>query len=397
MAIVNAASLATNYFVMDMPDIQWTGLGSYDSVNVRVTITPLNGSTVQFVERYVPDGSGAVTLRGLAELMQPYVKPSPTDLASVNLTSSGVTIITVTRAQVAFALFDEEGNSVGSSRSCHVYYSNQRTNTYPGSIKKWLSRYSDRPLYKKQRVVASAFCFSGVSVNLRVFWEKNGEVQTANVVPTLTGSSATPPTDAFTLHYSMNDIASAIGNGCTDDSIRIVDVQLKNSGSVVDTIRYRVDRVQLPRHTMVAFTNCYGMFELEAFTGVDEESTTMEGEYAWMDDSYEKIAESDVTEHHLCAGHVTKEQRRSIEDISHSPKVAIVYKGEGSVLAPVDYEPMTVTGIEIPNRHPRTAPQTAYVTLRHAPRHHEVVSRGSGDSATYDDGIFDYTFDNSYN
>ena len=399
MAIVNITSLATNYFVMDMPDVQWTGLTAGDKYSVQVTITPLNGAVVQFTETYVADTSGAVTLRGLAELLQPYVKPSPTELTSINLSSTSTTLVTVTRATVALQLYDDDtpANTVGPNKLCYVYYSNQRTDTYPGSIKKWLSRYTERTLYRKQRVIASAFYFSGVSAKMVVHYVPEATVVTNQMTPNIrSATAATPPTDAFVLAYTLDDIATSIGQGCTKDNIRIIDVQLLDGSTVKDTIRYRVDRGKIANHRIVAFTNCYGMFETEVFAGTDEQSDSMDGEYSWIDNAYEKIAEEMVLEHKLCAGHITDEQRRSIRDIARSPKVAIVYKGEGSVLAPAEYEPMTVTAIDITDKAPHTEPQTAYVTLRHAPRHHEVVSRGSG-SASYDDGIFDYTFDNSYN
>lgn len=396
MAIVNASILASNYFVMDMPDVQWTGLGNYEKVSVRVVITPLNGATTQFTETHVPDADGAITLRGLSELLQPYVSPSPTELTAVNLTASSVTLVTVTRASVGLTLFDEEGNSIGSSRSCYVYYSNQPTDTYPGSVLKWLSRYSERTLRRKQRIIASAFLFSGVSASLRVAYVSSGTVATADISVPVIGTAETPPTNVFVLCYSLESIATSIGNGCTEDDIKIVDVLLLDGQTVVDTIRYRVDRDEPAKHCIVAFTNCYGMFETELFSGTDERTDSMEGEYSWIDRSYEKISEDLISQHRMCAGNITEEQRRSIRDIARSPKVALVYRGEGSVLAPAEYEPLTVTAIEITEKQPHTAPQTAYVTLRHAPRHHEVASRGSG-SPTYDDGIFDYTFDNTYN
>lgn len=392
MAIVNASLLANNYFVMDMPDVQWTGLTG--TVTLRIIITPLNGAVTQITETYVPDNDGAVTLRGLSEMLQPYVSPSPTELAAVNLTNNGVTLATVTRASVGLALFDSEGNSVGSSCHCYVYYSNQKTDTYPGSLRKWLSRYTDRPLFPAQRVTASAFLVDGISAKLRVHYVQDGAVMTADMAVPLTGSAEQPPTDVFILCYALEYIAAAVG--CDKEDVKIVDVLLMDGQTTLDTIRYRVDLAEPDSLRIVAFTNCYGMFETEPFTGTDERSDSMEGEYSWIDNTYEKISEEVVSEHRLCAGHISEEQRRSIGDIAHSPKVAIVYKGNGSVLAPAEYEPMTVTGIEINDKQPHTEPQTAYVTLRHAPRRHEVASRGAG-NATYDDGIFDYTFDDSYN
>ncbi len=396
MAIVNASLVASDYFVMDLPDIQWTGLSDYDQVTATITITPLNGPQVQFSEAYVPDSDGAVTIRGIAELMQPYVAPSPTELAAINVATGGVNIVTVTRAMLNI-LITADGQSVGSSPTTYAYYSNQRTNTYPSSIKKWLSRYTDRALYPLQRITASAFLFTGSRIFIRAYYDNDGALaETTGEVSISGGSAAATPTDAVTLCYTIAQ-AAAIAGCPADSEVYIIDVMLYDGSTKVDSIRYRMDKDIPKTYVMVAFTNCYGMLEIEAMTGNDEINTSLEGTYAWIDDEYEKIDQSEVTEHHLCAGSITDEQRKSLRDIGQSAKVAIVYKGTGSVLAPSRYEPVTVTGQEIKDTRPHTQPQTAYITLRHAPRRHEIVARGADGSASYDDGIFDQTFDNTYN
>ena len=58
---------------------------------------------------------------------------------------------------------------------------------------------------------------------------------------------------------------------------------------------------------------------------------------------------------------------------------------------------MTVTDMELKDQRPHTTFQTAFVTLRPSHRHQETVSRGQSISQEESDGVFDYTFDDSFN
>lgn len=388
-----ATSVDSSYFVLDTPDVRWTGAAA--GRNVTVTITPSNGTPVFFTEGYTPDADGAVTLRGLAALLQPYVTPCPTPLRPELLTTSGVWLATVTRALWSAQLYDGSTPAapVGAPFQSYAYYASQRTDTRPGSAVFWLTRYTDRVITPEQPMVAAFFLTSDtLAARLRVFHlDTEGAIQTKTVAVAL-GENAvhgTPPSYAAVLHYTLSAVATAAE--VTADSIRIVDFQLLRSGTVIDSVRFRIDRAHRPQLRLVAFTNCFGMLETEALTGADERTTEMSADFAWMDDEYEKTAQQEVTTERLCAGHVTEVQRNSLRDLAASPEVRLFHENGESC-----FERMTVTAIEMTDRRPRTQPQTAYVTLRRSARHQEVVSR-TGDTGDNRDRIFDYTFDETFN
>lgn len=390
-----ATSVNSSYFVLDTPDVRWTGAAAGEGKNVRVTITPENGAQVQFTEAYTPDEDGAITLRGLAELLQPYVKPCPTPLLQTLVTTSGVWLATVTRASWTAQLFTEpdEGDPATVSPTFHsyAYYASQRTCATPGTTAIWLTRYNERWVTPQQPMLLSAFLTSNISVNVRVTYESQGELHQTSFSPTLGAGAANPPSYAAVLHFTLSGIATLANVSAAN--IHSVTFRLLVSGSESDSVTFHIDRAHKTQLRIVAFTNCFGMMELESFTGSDERTTEMDAEFAWIDREYEKTDSEEVTVERLSAGHINDVQRSSLRDMAASPEVYLIH--ENGVAC---WDKMTVTAVELSDRRPRTAPQTGYITLRRSHRHQEVVSRtGDTDSGGERHRIFDYTFDYTYN
>lgn len=386
MAIVN--SLEGGYFVLDTPDVRWPVAST--GRTVTVSITPLNGPTSTFSERYTPDGDGSVVLRGLSGLLQSYCFPCPTSLRNDLLTSGGVWLATLSRCQWTAVLTDSEGAQVGDTLTSYAYYSSQRTNTLPGSAAIWLSRYTNREVVPQQPLLASFMLTTGLSARLRIRYMDNGSMHETVYTPTISGTPEAVPTQAAVLHYRLSDIATAAS--IEADSIYQVDFELLNGENLADTLRYRIDRSNKKLLRIVAFTNCYGMLETEAFTGSENSKTEMEGEYSYIDDVYSKISQSLIQTSRMAAGNVTDERHCSLRDLVTSPEVRMVYDADGTC-----FDQVTVTDLEMEDRRPRTAFQTAYVTFRPSHRHQEVVSRGPSTSPETQDGVFDHTFDDSFN
>ena len=397
MAIVN--TVASGYFVLDTPDIRWNDAAQ--GRMVVVTIAPLNGIPVTFTEQYTPDDNHAVTLRGLSALLQPYVSPCPTSSATFRtlLTNSGAWIATLSRAQWTATLYQANGTTrVGDALTSYAYYASQRTSTRPGLSAIWLSRYTSRDIVPSQPLIGCFMMMSGVTARLRVYYnDGQGVLHETVVTPSLNGAVATdPPSQAVVLHYTLSALASAISsieNTIIDkDNIVQVDFELLEGNSVADTLRYRIDREHKKMLRLLAFTNCFGMLETEAFVGSEEEDTVLDAEFSYLDENYEKISQQLVGSSRLCAGHVNDERRRSIRDIATSPEVYLIRRDGSSC-----FEQMTVTDMELKDQRPHTTFQTAFVTLRPSHRHQETVSRGQSISQEESDGVFDYTFDDSFN
>lgn len=391
MAIATT-SLNSAYFVLDVPDVRWTSAA--DGKSVRVTIVPENGESVQFTEDYTADADGAITLRGLAELIESYVKPCPTPLRQDLVISHGVWLATVVRASFTAQLFDEEGNTIAPNFHSYAYYASQRTKVTPGATAIWLTRYTDRTISPVQPITLSVLMRSSLTARFVVESVSDGLISTATVAIALPSSASvagTPPAYAAVVHYTLADLASAAHVGASE--IRRVVAELMSGGSVVDSVTYHIDHRHRPQLHIVAFTNCFGMLETEALSGSDERTTTMDAEYAWIDREYDKTNQALVTADRLCAGHISDAQRQSLQDLAASPEVYLCHDNGTDC-----WDKMTVVDLEMSDRRPRTSPQTAYVTLRRSARHQEVVDRtGSTDEGDHRDRIFDYTFDNTFN
>lgn len=389
-----ATSVDSSYFVLDVPDVRWTDADA--GRNIKITITPENGEPAEFTEGYVPDADHAVTLRGLSELLQPYVKPCPTPLRQDLLITSGVWLATVTRALWTAQLYTSptDGSApepVGGPFQSYAYYASQRTDTRPGNAAFWLTRYIERTIQPEQPLVLSAFLTGNLTARVRVTYLSEGVLAQTTFAPSLGEGAAIPPSFAAVLHYTLDGIAAAADVDA--GSIKIVTFELVRDDSVLDSVTFHIERKHRTQLRIVAFTNCFGMLETEAITGADERTTEMEAEFAWVDRQYEKTTQDEVTAERLAARHMTKQQRDSLRDLAASPEVYLIHENGAEC-----FERMTVTALEMTDRLPHTAPQTAYITLRRSHRHQEVVTRcGDTDPDSTRSRIFDYTFDKSFN
>ena len=394
-----ATSIDSSYFVVDVPDFGWSGVPTARAL--EFTVTPVVGSTVTFTDPCVADGNDSVVFRGLSQLLESYV--GGLSLTSSLFTSSCLSVHALACASFRVTLhLETEETPVTSTLSSVAYYSRSRMSFLPVGCRMWLSRYHRRRVSASHPLVASSFVFPSIDIRLRVSWMSAG-VSRLTELSSLAGSAslslsesfsvyAVTPKDAVVLCYSLSAIASAVtssvGSPCLASDICHVYADLLHSGSVVDTLEFEIDHGHRKLEQLVAFTNCWGMPEVESFTGSDARTTEVDGEYSWMDDAYVKTCGQEVTSHRLCAGSVTEAQRSSLRDLSSSPEVYLLRDGATSC-----WERQTVTGIEMSDRRPRTQPQTAYVTLRPSERHQEVVSRSV---CPVVEGVFDETFDETF-
>lgn len=389
---ITTASLAASYFVLDVPDVRWTGAPA--GRRVRVVVNPQNGTPTEFSEAYTPDADGAVTLRGLSEIIEPYVKPCPTPLRQDLVTGHGVWLATVVRASFTAQLYDGSGTTIQPTFHSYAYYASQRTQATPGATAIWLTRYNERTILAEQPLTLSAFLMSDITARFRCEGtDAAGTIHTATVAVDMSAgqgaASGTAPSYAAVVHYTVADLAAAAAVG----TLLRVTAELLRGGTVVDSVTFHIDRTHHAQRRIVAFTNCFGMLETEAFTGADEATTEMEAEFAWMDRDYEKNVTREVTQHRLAARFTGAVRRDSLRDIMASPELYLIHRDGHDC-----WERQTLTAFEMTDRRPHTAPQTAYLTLRPSAMHQELVDRtGDTDAAQVRHRIFDHTFDYTFN
>jgi len=389
---ITTTQLAASYFVHDVPDVRWTSAAT--AARVRLVITPQNGNTVDFTETYVADADGAVTLRGLAELIEPYVKPCPTPLRQDLVVRHGVWLATVVRAAFTAQLYDASGTTIQPTFHSYAYYASRRTSVTPGATAVWLTRYTERTILAVQPVCLSVLLMDGMSARFVVEGVSEGTVQTATVGIDLSSAASgaangTAPAYAAVVHYTVADIAEAAAVG----QVQRVTAELMKGTTVADSVTFNIDRSHHAQQRVVAFTNCFGMLETEAFTGTDAETTELDNEYAWIDRDFEKTYTREVTEHRLAARFSDKNRRNSLRDITASSDVYLIHENGKDC-----WQKMTVTALEMTDSHPHTSPPTAYLTLRPSAMHQETVLRqGDTDPSQTRHRIFDYTHDYTFN
>lgn len=389
---ITTSTLAASYFVLDVPDVRWTGASA--GRRVRVVVNPENGTRVEFSENYTPDNDNAVTLRGLAELIEPYVKPCPTPLRQDLVVRYGVWLATVTRASFTVQLYDDNGSTIQPTFHSYAYYASQRTDATPGTTIMWLTRYHERTIISVQPITLSVFLIEGVTARFVCEGtDDNGNISNATVNADLSSgqgaSAGSAPAYAAVVHYTVAELEWAAHVG----TLRRVNAELLYNGSVVDSVTFRIDHSHHASRYVVAFTNCFGMIETEAFTGADEATTEMDAEFSWMDRDYEKTSTREITQHRMAARYTDDVRRNSLRDIMTSLEVYVIHcEGQDC------WERHTVTGFEMTDKRPHTAPQTAYITLRPSAMHQEVVTRqGEDDPGQTRHRIFDNTFDYTFN
>ena len=393
---ITTSTLAASYFVLDVPDVRWTDAA--DGRRVRVVIVPGNDAQVEFSEPYVPD-NGVVTLRGLAELLQPYVRPCPTPLRRDLMQGRGVWLATVVRASFTAQLYNEpaegqEAQMIGQAFHSYAYYASRRTTATPGATAMWLTRYTERIILPQQPITLSVMLMAGMSARYQCQGvDSNGELIQATVNIDLEASNGAAIGSAPAYASVVHTTVAALTEAAQMARLHRITVALLKNGTVVDSVTYHIDYSHHAQLRIIAFTNCFGMLETEAFTGSDEETTEMEAEFAWMDREYEKNVTREVTQHRLAARFKDDTRRNSLRDITVSPEIYLINDNGTDC-----WEKMTLTGFEMTDRRPHSEPQTAYITLRPSAMYQEEVARrGDTDSGETRHRIFDYTHDYTFN
>ncbi len=384
MAIVsNASSLAGCYFLNDVPDQEWTDMGDW-SGHVRLKIFK-DGNNVQTLLEPATAVDGKVYLRGLAEVLRSYVPP--VQLTETVFTNNAYSETGVPAVMFSACLID--ANDIdphpGTIRQSFVVYALCRTTHDPVNDVMFLTRYRERTIPPEQYVMANFFARSGIKLRERLWF-----------VPE---QSVTPQQEYITQHVRefsssvvMQDSPRLIGMYCCSvralaalehyqdvSHLWMVDLELVNSqDEVVDMIRFRLDHQHHAQLTLVGFTNCFGVPEVEAFTGVAERSEILNGEYGWIDDQYKKLSEDITLEHHLNVVINDKDHRSSLHDMATAPHVYVL-REEGLV----KYEEVTVTAATNTHRKPYTSPSVCSVTLRNCDRVFDTLTRMAWDE-TYD-------------
>lgn len=369
-------------FCQDMGDIVLTGV-VHNSLAITFKIYgPQDQLLTTLDETYYPDNDNKVYISGLGELAETYLQGE--SLSTLFNPTSGFDardMYVTIRADILIA-----DHWYYDSFEQRIYQCNSRTKIFPSSYPYFLSRFRNRKIYPDQPISMAYLAFRETTVYCKAIYNNDGVVSEKTQ---LVATASEPGTTAI-LQYSLTEVASLLQ--IEADDIIEFEFQLSTTSNdtetIIDTIKYVIDRNVTLERTMLLFKNTFGIPEIIALTGQNKRTSSLAGSYAWMQRKYRKVSTDLTTLHTICSGWIDKNTFESIKDAIKSNEVYVI---ENSNLV----EQVTITDIDLDYETPRTKPQAAYITYRVADKIQETFAREALDSED-EEGIFDHTFDDSF-
>lgn len=367
-------------FCQDMGDVVLTGV--YAPVNINFQILDHQNNVLSTLsESYYPDNNNKVFISGLSELADTYLQGESLQTLFNPTSGFGAKGMFVT---IHADLYQDE--QLAGTFEQIFYQCNSRTKIFPSSYPYFLSRFRNRTIYPDQPVSFSFFMDRDTVLFCKAIYNDGGTVrETSTQVAT-----ASLPGYTAIMQYSLTEISSLLQVPADD----IIEFQFQlctlenETYTTIDVIKFVIDRNVTMERTMLLFKNTFGVPEIIALTGQNKRTSSLVGTYAWMQRKYRKVS-TDLTElHTICSGWIDKNTLESIRDAIKSSEVFVI---ENSNLV----EQVTITDIDLDYETPRTAPLAAYITYRVADRVQETFAREVYDSGD-EEGIFDHTFDDSF-
>lgn len=368
-------------FCQDLDDVIISQVAAGNVILHFIIGDAQNNTLSEFVETYYPDASGQIRISGLSELMETYLKGS--SLASIYNPTSGYSLSAM---YVTLGVVVTQNNTQIGSFSQVFYPCINRTKVYPSTYQYFLSRHKERKVYPDQPIIFSHISQRNLVVYCSAIYDNAGTIEQKSVaVP-----AATLPGYTAMYQFTLTDIAILIdtsADSLIDFTFNLYDYDNEEL-TLLDKIRYVVDRNYTPERTTFLFKNVFGVPELLTMTGQNKRTAELDATYAWISRKYCKVSTDLNTLHTICSGWIDKETYASVKDAIKSEEVYVL---DGLNIA----DQVTVTDIDLDYETPRTTPLAAYLTYRVSNKVQETFSRVP-EIEGEEDGIFDDTFDDTF-
>lgn len=380
--MVVSGLVAGGVFCQDMGDVV---LSQMDAATTSVNFTILDyqsNEVSSFPESYYPDNEGKIYISGLPELMEKYLEGE--SLSAIFNPTSGFNyrgLFATLRVEVS-----QNGNQIGQFEQL-FFHCKSRTKVFPSTYPYFLSRHRQRQIFPDQPVIVSYLLRRDTALRCKVIYKENNIVMTENVlVPAAVVGNYTG-----IFQCSLTEVASLVSTEAENIiEFSFVLCEYENEEfTPIDEIRFVVDRNYTPDRTIFLFKNTFGVPEVLCMTGVNKRTSELEGTYSWISRKYRKVATDLTTLHTICSGWIDKVTHASIKDAIKSEEVYIIENLQIT-------DQVTITDIDLDYETPRDTPLAAYITYRVSSKVQETFAREPMEGDEYEEGIFDVTFDETF-
>lgn len=358
--VVHGISDNSKYFSGDFPDIQVRGLIS----NVELLIS-VAGS--EHRELYTPDGNGVVYIRGIGNIVEQYFDLPPYYSYSDHFVLAPLS--------VALTFKTSSENKV---YNLSVYYSRICLNKIPSDYIKFLSRYSKIYTTEKRREFVTFIKQSTSQIRVKLTYLMSGQMNEKTFFHFLPADNDC----IVSTDVSVKKIASESSVSSSDIISYTVECMVGDYS--YDSIEYIVDKKTYPNEIKFLYYNHFGVIESCAFTGFVKENPELIGSVSKFIYVSSRINAYIKHIYNAFSGYINSEKYKSVLDMIVSPHVYLYTES-------VDKKEIVVSEYNLERTIPVNEVYGVDITFYFASKRDNDYVRLS------DGGVFDFTFDNTFN
>lgn len=346
-------------FSFDLPDIRVTGVAG--KLHFRMEV---DGKEV-IDETYYPDGKGTVTVCDTASILNDCFEHPVLDIG-LDKVALPAMVMTVNLAD----------DYTTQEYTLHVIYSRYSVSFGVRSDFLFYSRYHIKRVRQNSIDYLSTYIRDSTTVSIDVLYLSGTSTLKKNV-------SLQPSSVNCMTAWNMSPVKVAQLAEVPCESILSYDARVTD-GTLSDLVRYVIDRQSHREVHQFLYYNAFGLPESISFTGLVQYAPQLDGELSEMTDRKRRINPYVSDLRTLNTGYLDRRKYKALIDMLASP----VLRWYDTPTLPVE---VVVTDIDF--THTRMGNQRVNVNLTFCPatRRHRVFDR-----SVFSGGIFDYTFDRTF-
>ena len=367
-------NLTTTMWACELNDVY---VSADADVSVRIVVNDADGVTrFDNVSTYTPV-AGKVEFGELSRLVNQAILLSDEVKSGISAAESSRTPV----ANITISLPEEE-----ISATAQVYYYNGYYREGVGDMSEFPMQIDAVRVTPSQRfwVWVPTMGTATRKVTARVVYAYNGmrREETFEIQTYTDHTSAYAFLDCSLAALFSGRLSPAVWSSA---KIHQYDILLWTDGEMTDQINVTVDHNHYPSCLEFGFLNSFGVPEVIALHGEDEEEHKMEADFGYSQWRYTRLDEEFWVEHKTNSGWITRKEKARALELHRSPEVVLF----ASTIIPV-----TITDIDASFLLAKTKPESIDIKWRIADRRdiYEV------DTATSmaGHGVFDETFSTAF-
>lgn len=346
-------------FSSDMQDIRIADV--HDKLSLRIEVDGQEALS----EIYYPDHSNTVIICDPGDIINEYfVRP---DL------NGGDDRVALPPMEVRLELSDSESTE---NYTLHVFYSRYHVSFDPQTDFIFYSRYKIKHIRQNSIDYLSFFVSARTEVFIDIIYMESGSSIKKTIKLEQSG------TDRMTA-YNMSPVKISRLSGVQCDNIISYDARITN-GTLTDLVRYVLDRQNHREIHQFLYYNVFGLPESISFSGLVQYSPELEGDIADLTKQKRRFSPFFNDLRTVNTGYLDENKYKALVDMLTSP----VQRWYDTPSLPME---IIITNIDF--THTKMGNQRVNVNLTFCPasRKHQVFDRYS-----FGGGIFDYTFDRTF-